>query len=539
MPHYLLRAEGVNFSAFIDDTEKLQVIRGGSLALLAAIERFRDNPVSAQGWAVLSAGASIGLFAFEALDDPAAEQVAIKARTLLRGSATAAEGTLEAVLPHATFVVDWVRRTDDFSRDVALAVARNRWRQLQSPSLALPMEDAMCTGPCGLDRLRPSVRDLQWRGEDETAEPKPISAATHARREYGRDQKTGFYSEMVSPLSEQWPNLLETIKRRKFVQDLGRLAESPRLANHVLNQKMAVIYIDGNGFGAIQREFCRDPESVKQFNRRLTALQRELIAALLHDATTTLADDFCRPEDGPIRFETLRFGGDDILWVVPAWVGWWTLQRFFELSAAWSVSFARNGSPAIERPLRHGAGLVFCHHKAAISRVKRLASTLADEEPKNDAYKSLNGFSYEILESFDHIADDVASYRARKSPTGSALDLVLAGDAMRAIANHMRHVTDLPKGKLIQLARLIHSDPSATRELAQLEKEIRGSKRLSEAARSHLDQLLPLLTAPKRVPVPPDGSAEPRGIGPDVRLMSWLHLADLWDYLMPPAVASE
>ena len=38
-----------------------------------------------------------------------------------------------------------------------------------------------------------------------------------------------------------------------------------------------------------------------------------------------------------LRFETLLFGGDDAMFVVPAWLGWWLALRFFEIASDWAV----------------------------------------------------------------------------------------------------------------------------------------------------------------------------------------------------------
>jgi hypothetical protein len=49
-----------------------------------------------------------------------------------------------------------------------------------------------------------------------------------------------------------------------------------------------------------------------------------------------------------LRFETLLWGGDELVWVVPAWQGWWTLDFFFRKARRWEYN---------NIPLKHAAGL--------------------------------------------------------------------------------------------------------------------------------------------------------------------------------------
>ena len=46
----------------------------------------------------------------------------------------------------------------------------------------------------------------------------------------------------------------------------------------------------------------------------------------------------CRGIERLHRFETLLLGGEDIAFVVPAWLGWWLALRFFEITADWKVT---------------------------------------------------------------------------------------------------------------------------------------------------------------------------------------------------------
>jgi len=89
------------------------------------------------------------------------------------------------------------------------------------------------------------------------------------------------------------------------------------------------------------------------------------------------------------RFELLQWGGDELLFVVPAWLGLPVLQQFFRQVYTWR-----------DKPLTHSAGMVLCPRKTPIARAQKLAEELTDwcklHSRKEDLYATL------ILESIDY-----------------------------------------------------------------------------------------------------------------------------------------
>ena len=74
-----------------------------------------------------------------------------------------------------------------------------------------------------------------------------------------------------------------------------------------------------------------------------------------------------------VRIETLLWGGDELIWVVPAWCGMEAVQFFFDNTNTKDAVWEVNG-----RRLTHAAGVVFCSCRAPIRSVVKLAKELAE-----------------------------------------------------------------------------------------------------------------------------------------------------------------
>lgn len=463
MSTYFLRLEGTNFDAFLSDTQDLSTIRGGGLALLGLPDQVADlgdGPALRR----LGSGASSGLFSFEAEGDGAAAAVCDQVRRRLREN---------PALAHATVAVDVLRAGEDFQRDGEALRALNRWRQLSSPSLAVP---SPVTGaePCVLDRLRPAG------GEHRHADG-AISESVHRRRELGRDRKQRFYRDETGIDVEAG-----------FSNDLEHLTDDESRGN--VHGKMAVVYLDGNAFGDVSRRHSGSSESRGRLDAHLRALRRDALRDLVEGASGRPA---LREPDGRLRLETLLWGGDEIVWVVPAWAGWWAVETFFD--RPWSYE---------GEDLHHACGVVFCHHKAPIHRMRRLAEELAGLAKDKDRGADL--VAYEVLESYDDVGEDLAGFRRRRCPPGvEPGELILPPERIsRAQRLTARLRSAWP-------ARQVHAAARAT--LTRRETVDDPGVRSALAAEDHavLDELLASLGSPKR------------------RDLAWLHLVELADYLEP------
>ncbi|MBK9316276.1 MAG: hypothetical protein IPM55_18840 [Acidobacteria bacterium] len=216
-------------------------------------------------------------------------------------------------------------------------------------------------------------------------------------------------------------------------------------------------------------------------------------------------DDLWFTDDNERRIETLLWGGDEIIWVVPAWKGLETLGFFYNqtIKKNWNYEGAE---------LRHAAGLVFCHHNAPIHRITHLVKyKLAEKAKEKDRKQNL--FAYEVLESFDHVSGDFEDYRNKRSPAGARPDsLILNGENIQNVLTEAtKLLPHLSRRKLHKLThKIIKPDWPPT---AEERNDIYSSMKegLPPTASTALDNIKPLLG------------------GEDA---CWLHLSALWDYLV-------
>jgi hypothetical protein len=200
--------------------------------------------------------------------------------------------------------------------------------------------------------------------------------------------------------------------------------------------------------------------------------------------------------------ETLLWGGDELIWVVPAWTGWQTLNLFFEESKRWEFKNER-----LTKKLTNAAGLVFCHHNAPIHRIKKLAQSLG-ELAKGDRNKSR--FAYQVLESFDHTGSNLDKYRENFCPKETTpTDLILDGENMKAIQKNIKCLKEkeFPRNKLRKIVMGLLNDKTD-----EAKEDIKSVKKALEVEQT--DALVKL-----------------RDIC-NGETMMWIHIAELWDYAL-------
>lgn len=471
MPLYRLRLEAVNLDPFIRDCKQLSVIRGAGLLLLDAPSLLAAGVL--QGTELVTSGASMAVFEFEANNLAAAE--ARRDRAIQAVSQ-------HPQLRHATFVVDVVPASADFAGDRERLIALNRFRQMRSPRIAYCQ--AIEKQPCKIDGVRPAEIDEDFPDLGNVR----ISRSTHERREYGRTARQTFYGRVNAAEVPGAP-----IDIPVFTDDFESLATRP---HHPLDRKIAVIHLDGNGFGKVQRECCKTVADQQAFDRlvqhgRLGWLKEHLRATSSEPAWLN---------GTKYRMEILQWGGDEVTLVVPAWQGWSVLDGYFKASAAWL--------PFHGRKLTHAGGIVFCHHNTPIHSVTALVhDTLVERGPKKLTGDG-NFLTYQVLESFDTLGSDPDAARARYCPAGTRpAALCLKAEDMHVILSAFRSVRDhVPRAKLHQV---VHALLNAEEPPSALVDDVQeGAQRLAGPA--EWDRLLLALNGPP---------------------ICWVHLLELWDYL--------
>jgi len=413
---YLLRIEGVNLANFVLDTRDLSTARGGSLLLLDAIpEVFMtlQSKVGKDKVRVLSQGASSGLFAIETSDPPGVVKAVLK---LLAG----ANWSL------ATFVVDLLPAPDPFRDGVEGLLAANRWRQMQAATLAIPPANSTNADrnkpACGFDGLRPAIKSPN---NTHKARDRYLSDSVWQRREYGRTKKQSFYQKTrIADLP-------------KFAEDFETIAMGVK----PLDGKLAIFYADGNGFGGIQATNCGSPGKQEGFDHYIRGAREGFLKTFLQQEVMGKPRDW--QSGNGTRFETLLWGGDEVMFVMPARLGWRFATFFFDQMNGLNLNQAKdeNQKPifASSVPLTHAAALVFCQHHAPIHRIKYLAKDQMAEFAKATD-RTRDSLMTAALESFDHLGTDyqrAMNLRYKDVPLG---DMILAGDGKLPIANRLGEI---------------------------------------------------------------------------------------------------
>lgn len=513
MTAYFLRIEGVNLDHVIADVDQISVIRGGGLLLRQAVldveSRFFPSAEPPAPSPRVASGASIGLFRFSR--DPAG---ALQLRDEIAGFLAGDER-----YRHFTFVVDVQPATGDFVHDREALLARNRFRQLRQLSLTLPGSEGGDAGPCEWDGLRPADARIEV-GRDTTAESHPwVSRSVAVRHDFGRKQKQAFYRDELCRGSEA-----PATDFPKFTRDLQDLADHPDYPQ--LNGKIAVIYLDGNGFGAIQARRCRNPEDLRDFDDKVQHYRRGFLRALVERAK---GDPAFRTPEGRLRLETLLWGGDEIRLVVPAWLGLTVLFLFYHESRHWDFR---------GEPLTHAGGLVFCKAKAPIHRMAGLAETLAGEAKavlKQAKGRAANGYAYLVLESVDFPAGSLEAFRRERYGTLGAAGYGALGPVEGWESRRLEladRLEELPKS---QAYRLAHALLKTGDFIPEGEK---GEKGEAQARRDRIAALLGKdgKDGAKRLAEVEQGLE--RCFGASTPAWRWLHLVELWDYLVPARKSS-
>lgn len=573
MAGYLLRIEGVNFASTMLDTTDLSTVRGSSFLYLEAVDsipKILRERSDVAGFATLSRGGSVGLFSLELADGASPGQI--------RNDLQAELPARSKLFGYLTFVIDLVpigeppalppggdeaKAPPQFLIDRERVIAANRWRQLRSPSVvapSLPSEPAdereASERVCDFDLVRPArPKMMKIKGRDRW-----VSDSVCERRGHGVDRKFNWYRDLLGPLDagRSWPFA-------GFATDMDDLAD-PGGDNPNLKGKIAVFYADGNGFGRIQDDLIRGKddqiygspedrqrdwdESLQGYRRRL--LERVLDTVAGHEAGLQDLDKMSdkRKEEEQdrrtrlnkagdprpnLRLETLYAAGDEGMWIVPASLGWTLAATFFAetlgrdietggrgLRPGWTIGGHADDDDRVDGPLlHHAAGLVFCHHDAPITRIQALVRDLAEVAKAHDRSRSL--LCYQVLESFDHIGRDLDAFRHERCPAGIApADMILPGDRMGPVLGRiaaLKSKSRLPRRQLKRLALTLHAN-GVGEEVSAVEKTL-----ADEHKREHHRDL--------------NADLEPLrdcfGDGPAL----WLHLDDLWDFLVVPAAAGS
>lgn len=422
---FILWLEGVDFDAHLLDTQELSVQRGASLALLRAsrfAEKFLQDKLGEKNVEAFVLGASQGGFKIN-VDETRADEVVRDLLQELQDSGADPDdikknakegGDWPDVAPyaHLSFVCGLAAiGENDNGATNAIRLARSKAKAKQFRRFTLRPIGEPAGKSCKEDKFRPANTSI-YMPEDEKGEKSLVSRSVAARRHYGRYARQAFYKHEIGTVlkQERVGDERQINNLEGFVDSFEEMVKDPPAGQDgelplSLRSKIAVFYADGNDFGkkrgsTIEEQRIFDQtlrkrqgqEMLKPIIEGLDRLRRKGNEQRWQYAAT------CKTirGEGPylrLRFETLLWGGDEVMFVVPSWLGWWLAARFFQC-----VNKRQNG-----QDLTFAAGLVFCNHKTPIRAAQKMARDLSDEA-KNFAKRfnpPINAISAEALESVE------------------------------------------------------------------------------------------------------------------------------------------
>lgn len=483
---HILRAEAVNLSNFVYDTNKIQPMRGGGYLLLEAVQKLEGEAFASARLEKISSGASIGLFRFNS-DEPQKVSAAVLAQL---NKATGC---------HATFVVDHIpEREGKFEEDLHLLTAKNRWKQYQQPTLVLPATAG--NGECAYDGLRPGVVETILPDDNEQKKAL-LSDSVNFRKESGGKLRKSIYRKI---LGEDDKAITAT-----FTEDLHELAECEGKGN--LNNKIAFIYLDGNKFTRVRTDHCKDAKKLAAFSKAVEKPRKAFLEELL-----SLTDKDFFTEKGQMRLETLLWGGDELEIIVPAWKGLHVVEMLYRHLAT---------SEFVGNKLTYSGGVIFCNNKAPILQLRRLAHELADDVKKNLGNgPQKNALRMLVMESFDtlgsRVGDFAASYYGKEiwdALLMESKDVAALKEAIKVMKNN-----DFPRNKMFDIARAVKKEKVPNEPF---NAACKGSSE-QETVRGALEKFL-------RIQPQPQNSNQQEPVYAQETLSGfrrWFLLNELWDY---------
>jgi len=458
MPKWLLRAEGVNFDDTVLDTKDLSTIRGGSLALLKL--PFAVEQKLPAGWELVYKGASQCAYTFPAPDGATATRVAAAVSAHIERGQTII-GKLPAPFPFLTVMVDVVECTDaNEQQSLDRADARNRTGQFRRWTIdPLPFEPTATSDafeknrPAGTQIDVPSGK-ITRVGQDDLRK-EFVSHSVARRREFGREARQQFYRDELKGAS--LPAILEG-EGDRFAQEFSEIVGSPPAVAASLSSKIAVVYADGNGFGKI-----RDRIGTKRFSGELSALRKTLLSGLVdwfaeRHAACESGQTSPYLFRGKLRFETLLWGGDEMIFVLPSWLAVDFVGKMLDVTRTWKIG---------DSPLTHAVGVAIAHHKTPVRQLQRVAREAADAAKAADL-NTIDTVSFDIFESLSPPDEGLGAFRrtvyGNHDDTETARRIAILGDrfpdfiaSMHALKSGTKTSVSFPRSQIygaIRAARL-------------------------------------------------------------------------------------
>jgi len=525
---YIL-VEGVNIYANLLDTNQLSIIRGGSFMLKDAIEYIAQDTNLKKCLTPISTGASSGLFLVTNATD----------RTELADAIATKLNNHEqyCLLP---FIVESCQAEDLLEAKKQLQ-AQLRCAQMQSLTFVPDVKDEKeAYAPDQLEGRRIAIKGQKKQVQSQEGESRELSHSVYKRLVYGRKLRQSAYFK-----DETRKKCLDDYQFSDHFEDL---AAHPH--NRKLNGKIAVVYIDGNRFSQKQQTVLNEASEKKQdliaaqqnFDQKIQDNRSEF----LHTLLTTLIDEASDgrfnhatlPDQKIIRLETLLWGGDEMLFVLPAWLGFEFIQYFFEHTQDWKVG---------NETLTHAAGIVFCSAKTPIRPIRDFAQSIAESVKEADGGRQQNAWNYRVLESIDCPSNnDTSAFNEKHygKPLANSKPPFLPvcnhwQTAMKETVTTLLNERLLPRRQLYRIVQIITAHDKGRHTTLSWE-DLKNANKDPKNQRPLENQEIRLLQVSEDKDYLmrnlPDLAQQLFGIDirqPEKRMWLWIHLYELWNYLCP------
>lgn len=492
-----IQVEGVNIYDTLGDTRQLSVIRGGSFLLKEAVEAVAEAfKVQLEA---ISTGASVGVFS-NTTHIKSPDQLATLAHQI-------AERLNHAPWHCLTFAVvsHWRQAGEKYPVICAQLQALSRFQQLQQLNMApdyLDGNSAPHSQVCTTDRFRPAGTS----GE---------SASVKTRYKKGLEGRRAFLQHSLGALHQLAAFGPDGCNEITLTRTLEAIGDNPDMGN--LHNKLALVYVDGNSFGDIKQSHVHNATDQALFDTFLQTQRQALLdnwCAQLFERMKQRRNAFSQlcyqdkeHDEVQLRFEALLWGGDELLFVVPAWQGMALLSFLYQQTRKWCLTEWG------DQRFQHAGGLVFCKANAPIFRIRDLAQQLADQV-KERGGRDKDRFNYSVLESIDYPCEALegfqqAQYGAALAAQNSGFDI----PSPQALSQWPACLSQLPKGQIYQLAGAVYADGGLGPETARQQQRLQ--QLIGRAAWQALHDLL----------------TDSFGADSLESGWCWVLLRELWDYL--------
>lgn len=335
------------------------------------------------------------------------------------------------------------------------SLERDRYSPQPPITDALPFELR-----CNLCRSRPA-EDWYKTSDGDFA---PTCQVCQNKRELGKDEHKGKIGDFLD-----WLNLNDDlsplgVNSSGFIaQDLGELAPE-----NVRRKRVAVIYGDGNNFGAVAVGLDSLGLGL-QWTHRVEKTTRAAVALALARATREAAGT---KKLSKLPFQILALGGDDLSLFTWGRIGLRFCEHFLEMT---DLEFQIGNGERIADPLSFSLGALFCDEKAPVRRTvafaenellkwaKRAMRGGSNIRPNRDSHRG--NLAYLLALTAEQIPSELTAYRERMflPSKGKKLCMTLRpfnSTELSFLLDKVKGLTDEHRGQLQRLvAPFVQSPP--------------------------------------------------------------------------------